>query len=113
MMIPGRDGGWFTYLLECSDGSLYAGICTDLERRLAEHTRGDGARYTRAFPPRRMVAAWSCPDRSTASRLEYCIKSMRTEQKRNLAHNRRRLCPLQDLWAVERLSAGQLPRGAG
>ena len=38
---------WVLYLLECENGTYYAGITTDLERRFAEHVFGIGARYTR------------------------------------------------------------------
>ena len=65
---------WFLYLLECEDGSYYAGITTDIERRFAEHVFGIGARYTRAHPPRRLVAAMHFPDRASASRAEAALK---------------------------------------
>lgn len=110
MTVP-ADGTWYAYLLECSDGSLYAGICTDLRRRFAEHCRGEGAKYTRAFPPRRMRAAWSCPDRSTASRLEHSLKTMRPTQKREVARGGGYRSG--DLPAVDRVPGDELPRGAG
>ena len=47
-------GGWWVYIVECADGTFYTGITTDLERRVAEHNEGTGARYTRS---RRPVAA--------------------------------------------------------
>ena len=47
---------WFLYLLECRDGSYYAGISTDVEARFAAHQAGKGARYTRARPPLRVLA---------------------------------------------------------
>ena len=28
---------WFLYMIECSDGRLYTGITTDIERRFDEH----------------------------------------------------------------------------
>jgi putative endonuclease len=28
---------WYLYLVECADGTLYTGITTDVERRLAVH----------------------------------------------------------------------------
>jgi putative endonuclease len=37
---------WFFYLVRCRDNSLYAGVTTDLDRRLKEHNIGTGARYT-------------------------------------------------------------------
>lgn len=36
---------WHLYLTECADGSLYAGITADVERRFREHLSGKGARY--------------------------------------------------------------------
>ncbi len=43
---------YFVYLLQCSDGSLYAGSTNDLVRRLKEHNGSKrGARYTKARRP--------------------------------------------------------------
>ena len=67
---------WVLYLLECENGSYYAGITTDLERRFAEHVFGIGARYTRAHPPRRVVAVKAYPDRASASRAEAALKKL-------------------------------------
>lgn len=77
---------WMVYLLECADGSYYCGICTDLERRVAEHngTLPGGARYTRARRPVRLLAAAPCADRAEASRAEWRIKRLQKKQK--LAH---------------------------
>ncbi|RNL80486.1 GIY-YIG nuclease family protein [Nocardioides marmorisolisilvae] len=47
----------FTYILECSDGSLYVGSTWNLERRLNEHNLGVGARYTAKRRPVRL--AWA------------------------------------------------------
>ena len=60
-------GGWHLYLLRCRDGSLYAGITTDVERRFREHTQGRGARYTRSHPPEAVLGSRSYPDRASAS----------------------------------------------
>ena len=38
---PGTEGAWQVYIVSCRDGSLYTGITTDLDRRLAEHNTGD------------------------------------------------------------------------
>ena len=72
---------WVLYLLECENGSYYAGITTDLERRFAEHVFGIGARYTRANPPQRVVAAKSYRDRASASRAEAALKKLPRSQK--------------------------------
>lgn len=55
---------WFLYLLECRDGSYYAGISTDVDARFAAHQAGKGARYTRARPPLRVLAVREYPDRT-------------------------------------------------
>ncbi len=47
------------YILSCSDGSLYVGSTWDLERRLAQHNRGEGAKYTAR---RRPVKLLYCED---------------------------------------------------
>jgi putative endonuclease len=74
------------YLLRCGDGSLYAGITTDLARRLAEHAGrgGRGAKYTAARRPVRFEAAWQAADRSSASRLEWRLKQLSRPEKERL-----------------------------
>ena len=72
---------WILYLLECENGSYYAGITTSLERRFAEHVFGIGARYTRANPPRRVVAVMEFPDRASASRAEAKVKKLPRAEK--------------------------------
>ncbi|HEX5756019.1 MAG TPA: GIY-YIG nuclease family protein [Arenimonas sp.] len=76
---------WYVYLLECLDGSLYTGIAVDVDRRFAQHAAGKGARYTRAHPPRCVLACFEHPDRSSASRAEAAIKRLTATQKRALA----------------------------
>ena len=47
----------YVYLLRCADGSFYVGSTIDLERRVAQHSRGEGAEYTRRRLPARLVFA--------------------------------------------------------
>ena len=72
---------WFLYVLCCADGSYYCGITTDLERRVSEHNRGVGAKYTRSRTPVRLLRSWNYPDRSTASKAEYRFKKLRRKAK--------------------------------
>lgn len=72
---------WLVYLLECADGSYYAGITNRLEHRLAAHNLGDGARYTRARRPVILLATQEHPDRSEASRAEARLKKLPRAQK--------------------------------
>ena len=45
------------YILECVDGSYYVGSTKDLERRLAQHQDGVGAKYTARRLPVKLVYA--------------------------------------------------------
>jgi putative endonuclease len=71
-------------MLECADKSLYTGITTNLERRLAEHAAGKGAKYTRGRGPFRLVYSETCAGRAEATRRETAIKLMAKAQKRLL-----------------------------
>lgn len=72
---------WHLYLLECRDGSLYAGVTTDLAARYRAHASGTGAKYTRSRPPVRFAATAAFPCRSTASRAEWLIKQQPRNKK--------------------------------
>jgi len=70
---------YYLYIVECSDGTLYTGIATDLDRRIEEHNSSDkGAKYTRARRPVTLVYSEEYPNRSEASKREYFIKKKMT-----------------------------------
>ena len=75
--------GWHLYLLRCRDGSLYAGIATDVERRFRQHAAGKGAKYTRSHPPECVLGSRAYPDRGSALRAECALK--RQPRARKLA----------------------------
>jgi putative endonuclease len=72
---------WIVYMLECADKSLYTGITNNLERRMAAHEAGKGAKYTKGRGPFRLVYSESCEGRTEASRRETAIKSLDRVQK--------------------------------
>ncbi len=73
---------WTVYILACADGSLYTGITTDPQRRLAEHNSPRGAaRYTRARRPVRLVYTETVADRSAALKREAAIKRLPRTRK--------------------------------
>lgn len=72
---------WHVYLLECVDGSLYAGIATDVERRFREHLAGKGARYTRSHKPLRLLASRPVGSRSEALKAEWALKQLPRKKK--------------------------------
>ena len=67
---------WCLYLIECRNGSFYAGITNDLEARYAAHVAGRGARYTRANPPLRLIGSRHYPYRASATRAEHAIRRL-------------------------------------
>ncbi len=75
---------YYCYILECEDGSYYTGWTTDPERRLRQHTAGQGARYTRAHPPARLAFVEPQPDRASAMRRELALKRMSRARKQAL-----------------------------
>lgn len=75
------DKPWFLYLLECANGSYYAGITTDVVARFLVHQQGKGARYTRANPPIRILAQAEYIDRSAASKAEWALKQLPRDEK--------------------------------
>ncbi|MFL6658053.1 MAG: GIY-YIG nuclease family protein [Massilia sp.] len=80
--ITVQPASWWLYLLECEGGSIYTGITTDVAARYAKHVDGKGAKYTRAFPPLRILKTVACADYSAALKAEHAIKKMSAAQKR-------------------------------
>ncbi|MDG5817955.1 GIY-YIG nuclease family protein [Natronococcus sp. A-GB7] len=72
------------YVLECADGSLYTGYTTDLERRVAEHDAGEGAKYTRGRTPVELCYEEGYDSKSAAMSREYEIKQLTRGQKEQL-----------------------------
>lgn len=77
---------YYTYILRCMDDSLYAGITTDVSRRMEEHfSKGvKCAKYTRVRGAKKLEAVWESESRAAASRLEFRIKRLTKAQKENL-----------------------------
>jgi putative endonuclease len=72
------------YVLECADGTFYTGYTTDVERRVAEHDAGEGAKYTRGRTPVEVVHRESFEDRSAAMAREHEIKQLSRAEKERL-----------------------------
>jgi len=73
----------YVYVLECADGTLYTGYTTDVERRVAEHDAGEGAKYTRGRTPVELVYRERFESRSAAMSREHELKQLsRTEKER-------------------------------
>jgi putative endonuclease len=72
---------YYVYILRCKDGSLYAGITTDVERRFKEHRAGTGGHYTRSHKPEKVLYREKAGTRSNALKREAEIKSWPREKK--------------------------------
>ena len=69
------------YVLKCSDGSLYCGVTTDLDRRYREHSLGSGAKYTRSRRPVSIVYSEKHENRSQAQVAESSFKKLTRKEK--------------------------------
>lgn len=78
------DSAWKVYVLRCRTGELYTGSTTDIERRVSQHNKGKGAKFTRARLPVTLVYQERCKTKSLALRREIEIKAMKREQKLKL-----------------------------
>lgn len=72
---------WHVYLLRCADETLYCGITNDLERRMASHNAGTGAKYTRPRTPVSLAASVEVGSKSDALKLEIQVKRKKRDRK--------------------------------
>jgi putative endonuclease len=72
------------YVLRCADDSYYTGYTTDVERRVAEHDAGEGAKYTRGRTPVELVHVERFDSRSAAMSREHEVKSLSRAAKERL-----------------------------
>ncbi|HCM48820.1 MAG TPA: endonuclease [Colwellia sp.] len=78
-------GAWWVYLLRCNDNSLYAGVTTDIHRRIDEHNNSKlGAKYTRARRPVSLAYLEAASNKSTACQKEYQIRHLTKFKKEQL-----------------------------
>ena len=75
---------WYLYILRCGDDTLYTGITTDVQRRLADHRAGKGAKYTRGRAPLELVYEESCGTHSDALKRELAVKALPRAEKEKL-----------------------------
>lgn len=74
----------FTYIVECSDHTLYTGWTNDLEKRMRAHNEGKGAKYTKSRRPVRLVYFETFATKEEAMSREYKIKKMTRQEKMEL-----------------------------
>ena len=76
---------FYTYILKCSDNTLYTGVAKDPIKRLVQHNIGKhGAKYTKARLPVELIYTEPHENRSQAQKREYQIKHLSKPEKLTL-----------------------------
>lgn len=71
----------YTYIVRCSDGSLYTGWTNNLEKRIKAHNAGKGAKYTKSRLPVELVYYETFSTKEAAMSREWHIKQLSREEK--------------------------------
>ena len=74
----------YVYIVKCSDGTLYTGYTTDIEKRIDAHNLGKGAKYTRSRRPVELVYHEEYDSKEEAMSREWHIKRLSRIQKERL-----------------------------
>ncbi len=77
----------YVYILKCSDNTLYTGWTNNLDKRLKTHSKGKGAKYTRARLPIKLLYFEKHNNKISAQKREYEIKQMPRDKKLELIKN--------------------------
>ncbi|WP_286233639.1 GIY-YIG nuclease family protein [Thalassotalea sediminis] len=73
---------WYVYLVRCADNSLYAGVTTDISRRINEHNHTNkGAKYTRVRRPVSLAYVEHAANRQAACQREYSLRKLPKKKK--------------------------------
>ena len=76
----------YTYILKCSDETLYTGWTNDLEKRINAHNAGKGAKYTKNRRPVELAYYEEFATKEEAMSREYAIKQLTRSKKDELIH---------------------------
>ena len=78
---------WFLYLVECSDHTYYCGITKNIAKRIGDHNKGRGAKYTKGRIPVKLMGFVEYDSRSAASQEEVRIKRLSRREKLEMIQN--------------------------
>ena len=74
----------YTYILKCSDETLYTGWTNDLEKRINAHNAGKGAKYTKNRRPVELAYYEEFATKEEAMSREYASKQLTRRKKEEL-----------------------------
>jgi putative endonuclease len=77
------------YIVICGDNTLYCGYSNDVEKRVSNHNKGCGAKYTKTRLPVRLVYTECFDTKSEAMKREYQIKQLNRQQKLKLINEKK------------------------
>ena len=75
---------YYTYMVRCSDNTLYTGYTNDLDNRIMAHNEGRGAKYTRGRGPVELVYYEEYPTKEEAMSREWHIKRLTRPEKEKI-----------------------------
>ena len=75
---------WYLYMVRSRNGSLYTGIATDVESRLADHRANKGAKYLRGRGPLKLVFKEQIGEKGRALKIEQQVKNLPKHKKEAL-----------------------------
>ena len=85
----------YTYMLLCSDNSIYCGYTTDLARREAMHNAGTASRCTRSRRPVKLVYYETFATKSEALSREAALKKLKHDKKAKMIEEFKGLLPAE------------------
>lgn len=74
----------YVYIVECKDRTLYTGWTKDINKRINEHNKGKGSKYTRSRLPVTLRYFEELETKVQALKREYQIKQLSRKDKINL-----------------------------
>ena len=77
----------YVYIVKCSKGTYYTGYTNDLEKRVAAHNEGKGAKYLRGRGPVKPVYYAKCRSKNDALRAERAIKRLTRAEKARIVRS--------------------------
>lgn len=77
---------FYTYILECNDGTFYTGWTNNIDKREETHNKGLGAKYTKSRLPVKVVYFEIFETKKEAMKREWEIKKLKRKNKERLIY---------------------------
>ena len=81
MIDPKPADCYWAYMVECKYGTYYAGWTNDIQKRIAAHNNGTGAKYLRGKGPVKLVYKKKCASVKEAIKKDR-LKSLQEKKKK-------------------------------